>query len=106
MSGRASRKMSAEVIARLRQKLGGSSYGRRRGITCPTCGLSYDAFRTGASFAQTRRDIIAIGVDPKTGKRKHGRRNTVLGMMHAMKQQLWSLHVEDCERSAPWEAAS
>lgn len=73
-----------------------SAYGENHGLNCDGCGLRYDDFRTGMSFRQVRRDIIAIGTDGKTGKTKYGRRRGVLGFWHELKQQLWEQHVGMC----------
>jgi hypothetical protein len=77
-----------------------SAYGTNRNMTCPACGLAYDDMRTGLSFKQARRDIIAIGVDRKTGKTKYGRRHGVLGYMHELKMILWDQHVGICTDAA------
>lgn len=73
-----------------------STFGADRKMVCPACGLEYDDMRTGQTFLTARRDIIAIGVDAKTGKVKHGRRNGTLGFMHGQKMALWRAHVDEC----------
>lgn len=75
-----------------------STYGEDRKIACPVCGMRYDAYRIGSSFAALRREIIAIDVDARTGKKKYGRRNGVLGLAHQRKWMAWTNHVEECER--------
>lgn len=82
----------------------GSTYGKTRNLTCPGCGMPYDfdardqphGFTVGASFLQARRDIIAIGVDRRTGRTKYGRRNGTLGLMHEWKMLAWRAHVDEC----------
>lgn len=94
------RVMTPERKAYLREHHpGGSTYGRDRGLVCPVCGQCYDAFRTGLTFDQVRRDIIAIGWCRKRNRVKNGRRSGVLGYMHEMKQRMWADHVAAC-RSA------
>jgi hypothetical protein len=73
-----------------------SAYGKNRGMRCDGCGLCYDDFRTGMTFEQVRRDIIAIKVDRKTGKTKYGRRHGTLGYWHELKMLLWDQHVGEC----------
>lgn len=73
-----------------------SAYGANRNIVCPGCKLGYDSFRTGMSFTEVRRSIIAIGTDRKTGKTKYGRRSGVLGLWHEWKKMMWEQHVGDC----------
>ena len=73
-----------------------SAYGRNHGLVCEGCGLAYDKFRTGMTFTQVRRDIIAIGVNPRTGQTFYGRRHNVLGMWHQTKMMFWDQHVGEC----------
>jgi hypothetical protein len=73
-----------------------STFGAARGMVCVACGLRYDDLRAGVTFVSARRDIIAIGVDAKTGRTKYGRRNGTLGFMHQRKMALWRAHVDEC----------
>jgi hypothetical protein len=61
------------------------------------CGLKYDDMRLGMTFATARREIIAIGVDRKTGRTKYGRRGGVLGFLFELKQSMWKSHVAACD---------
>ncbi len=69
-------------------------------MVCPGCGIKYDLFRTGMTWKQVRRDIIAIGTDRKTGRTKYGRRNGVLGYFHELKLMLWDGHCGECSDAA------
>jgi hypothetical protein len=80
-----------------------SAFGSSRGLRCPGCGLGYDDFRCGWQFKTSRREIIAIKVDRKTGKTKYGRRSGTLGWMHEQKMLYWDQHVGEC--SDAFEAA-
>lgn len=81
-----------------------SSYGATRNMTCPGCGMPYDyharmqphGFTVGASFKTSRREIIALKEDRKTGKTKYGRRHGTLGYMHQLKKLAWRAHVDEC----------
>lgn len=73
-----------------------SAYGKNRNMVCPGCRLAYDTFTTGMTWKQVRNDIIAIGIDRKTGKTKYGRRHGVLGYWHELKMMLWDQHVGEC----------
>lgn len=68
-------------------------------MRCPSCGLQYDAFRTGLTF----RDVFALlwsgSDDPKTWRYK--RRHTVLGLWHQIKLEMWNEHKRECA----WEEA-
>lgn len=63
-------------------------------MTCHTCGMSYQEFRTGLTFA-TVRQMMFVGPDPSTWR--HKRRHSVLGFWHELKQQLWLSHMNDEE---------
>lgn len=70
--------------------------------TCPTCGLIYDAFRTGETFASVKADMFVTSDDPTDWK--HKRRNTVLGRWHQLKQSMWSYHLDTCQPCPELEA--
>ncbi len=95
--------MSARSLAFFAARKAGK-YGRGVAIKCEGCGINYESFRAGTSFFQARRDIIAIDVDRRTGKKKYGRRNGVLGFMRELKQLAWKAHIEGC-RGATEETA-
>lgn len=60
---------------------------------CP-CGCTYDAFRTGLSFAVVRSLMRVSDDDPRRWRQK--RRSGVLGFWHELKVQLWYSHLGDC----------
>lgn len=100
------------VFARLaafnERKRNGEVLDRRRGvdIVCPTCGITYAAFRSGFSFTDARRDFITDDPNRKTGApRRHGRRHGVLGKMREWKQLAWNAHVDQCASVAAEGAA-
>lgn len=63
--------------------------------TCEACGMTYDKFRTGENY-QSIVDTLWVGSeDPSDWNYK--RRGTVLGRWHALKQELWRDHLEQCE---------
>jgi len=64
--------------------------------TCDACGMGYGAFRSGFSFLDARRDFITDEPNRKTGKRRHGRRHGVLGLMRQWKQLAWNAHIAAC----------
>lgn len=79
------------------RKHGGKDRDRRRGldVECPCgCGATYAGFRAGVSFAEARRDFI-VRPEDKHGKRRHGRRGQVLGMMHGAKKLAWNAMVAE-----------
>lgn len=64
---------------------------------CPHCGLLYKRFTTGFSYRDVYVMLMDYSTDPKEWKYK--RRNTVLGAMFQLKQDLWKKHVgEECPR--------
>lgn len=70
--------------------------------SCPACALTYDAFRTGETFASMRQ---AMFVDaPDSSQWRYKRRNSVLGFWHQWKVALFRLHVTMCEHYARLEA--
>jgi hypothetical protein len=70
--------------------------------TCPNCGLTYDRFRTGETFASVRAELYVTSNDPADWK--HKRRNTVLGRWHQMKQSMWQYHLDTCRNWPELEA--
>lgn len=76
-----------------RRKEEGADNDRRRGaaIKCPCgCGASYAGFRSGFRFVDARRDFITDEPNVKTGRRRHGRRNGVLGKLRELKLLAWN----------------
>lgn len=117
LAGRVQRRCSkecADVVAFARlaafneRKKRGEVLDKRRGvdIVCPTCGITYAAFRSGFSFTDARRDFITDDPNRKTGApRRHGRRHGVLGKMREWKQLAWNMHVDQCASVATEGAA-
>lgn len=63
------------------------------------CGLRYEDFRTGYKYADVYSMLWSGSEDPQTWKYK--RRNTVLGLWHMLKEQMWEHHLEMCEYYMP-----
>lgn len=64
---------------------------------CPHCGIKYRRFTIGFSYRDVYVMLMDYSTDPKDWRYK--RRNTVLGHMYQLKQQLWKKHVEEeCEK--------
>lgn len=81
-----------------RRKFEGADRDRRRGVDIKcVCGATYSGFRAGFSFLDARRDFITDDLNRRTGRRRHGRRNGVLGKMREWKQLAWKAHVGECE---------
>jgi hypothetical protein len=66
--------------------------------TCPECGLSYDNFRTGETFASVKESMHVASDDTTTWR--YRTRRMVLGCWHAMKLSLFRSHVAECEHYA------
>lgn len=71
--------------------------------SCPACELTYDAFRTGETFASMRRAMFVETSD--TNAWRYKRRHGVLGFWHQWKVTMFRSHVEECEYYARLEAA-
>jgi hypothetical protein len=61
---------------------------------CFGCGISYGDFRTGLTYREVWLMLADNSTDPSDWKYK--RRGTILGNWHAIKQQLWERHKEEC----------
>jgi hypothetical protein len=62
---------------------------------CPCCGLDYDRFRTGLSFAEIVGMLWVDSPDPRDWRYK--RRNTVLGFWRQLKLEMWAEHLASCQ---------
>jgi hypothetical protein len=64
-------------------------------MCCPNCGIAYNDFRTGFTFA----DIVAMLWRPEHDPSQwvHKRRNTILGKWHQIKLELWEHHLNNCK---------
>jgi hypothetical protein len=60
-------------------------------MTCQACGIRYQDFRTGLSFAEVRA-MMFVGSDDSSCWR-HKRRRSVLGFWHELKRQQWLYHL-------------
>jgi hypothetical protein len=63
------------------------------------CGLHYKDFRTGYKYRDIYEMLWSGSDDSKHWKYK--RRNTVLGLWHMIKMQMWESHVKECEYLMP-----
>jgi len=63
---------------------------------CPHCGLDYDHFRTGLTFAEVYQLIYT---------RAHKRRHGVLGYWHELKLKQFAEHVAECSYYASQASA-
>lgn len=66
--------------------------------TCPYCGMEYDDFRTGETFATIKESMYVSSEDPTRWKYK--RRHGVLGRWHDLKQELWRSHIDFHEQGS------
>jgi hypothetical protein len=60
---------------------------------CEPCGLTYDAMRTGLTFAAVKQ-MMYSGPDPSTWRSKS--RRAVLGFWHQIKIGYWEMHLGQC----------
>lgn len=65
--------------------------------TCPHCGVTYKAFRTGLTY----RDVYHQMWD-----HSQKRRNTILGSWHQLKLELWGQHIDSGCESDPRNVAA
>lgn len=70
---------------------------------CPACGRSYDAFRTGETFASVKSSMWTASTNPEDWC--YRTRRMVLGCWHEMKVKMFRSHVGECEHYARLEAA-
>lgn len=63
-------------------------------LRCDCCGLTYQAMRTGDTFASIREEMRSGDPDPATWR--YRRRGGVLGFWHAKKLRWWRYHVDQC----------
>lgn len=67
------------------------------------CGLTYDAFRTGLTFADVKLEMFVTSDDPSTWR--YRTRRMVLGCWRATKLQMFASHCAECEHYARGGAA-
>ena len=63
---------------------------------CPICGLKYEGFRTGYTYADIFAMFWSYDEDQETWHPK--RRRTILGRWHEIKLKLWAEHIENCKQ--------
>jgi hypothetical protein len=66
---------------------------------CGACGICYEDFKTGFTYADVYAMLWSGSEDPSTWKYK--RRRTVLGLWHSLKSQMWEAHLAACEYVQP-----
>lgn len=62
---------------------------------CLRCGVTYDQFRSGFTFAQVRAMMVTGSADPKDWRQK--RRRSVLGFWRELKISMWYSTHGGCE---------
>jgi len=67
---------------------------KHKDIQCPCCGIQYDDFRTGLTFADVRGMLWVESENSEDWKYK--RRHTVLGLWHSIKLAQWDTHIDEC----------
>ena len=67
-------------------------------IECEFCGMLYGDLKTGLTYKEVRNMLWVNSDDYKDWKYK--RRNTVLGLWHSIKIELWREHVDGCSVAA------
>lgn len=65
---------------------------------CPYCGIDYDDFKTGHSFADVK-GLMWVGTDDPA-RWRYKRRHTVLGSWRELKQKMFLEHIEFHELEA------
>lgn len=87
--------MSSLPVAAL-GRVGAATAVRRRGPSRCSCGVVYDDFRTGQTFASVRR-LMRDDPHPVHGGWRSKRRRGVLGYWHQLKQRMFELAHGYCE---------
>jgi len=62
---------------------------------CPVCGLAYDNFRTGMTFADVKEEMYVASENSEDWVYK--RRRCVLRRWHKIKLAMWEYHKDECE---------
>ena len=71
---------------------------------CPHCGLVYKRVRTGFSYQDVYK-MLWVG-NPDSSTWRYKRRNTILGVWHAIKQSIWKEQLLQCEHYAMQQEAT
>lgn len=69
--------------------------------TCPHCGQTYRALRTGLTFEQVTQSMRVASDDPRDWR--YRRRNGVLGRWREIKLNMWGEHLSLCAALASLE---
>lgn len=64
-------------------------------LVCPVCGITYEQFRTGLTFADVKADMFVGSEDPCDWVYK--RRRCVLRRWKAIKLAMWKYHLDTCK---------
>ena len=67
-------------------------------MECEHCGMTYEKFRTGATFGEVAQMLWVDNPDPSTWRQKT--RHTVLGFWRELKLRMWDEHKALCEEAA------
>lgn len=65
-------------------------------IVCPVCGMDYDDFRTGMTFADVKAEMYVASDNPEDWVYK--RRGCVLRRWRKIKRAMFDYHVEECKQ--------
>lgn len=63
-------------------------------MKCPVCGLDYDDFHTGMTFAEVQAEMFVDSDDPADWVYK--RRGSVLRRWRKIKEVMWDYHQRSC----------
>lgn len=66
-------------------------------MKCPHCGVGYRDFRTGLTYQEVYTMLWSSSEDSSNWRYK--RRNTVLGLWHQIKVEMWEEHLHLCEKN-------
>lgn len=63
---------------------------------CPVCGIVYDDFRTGMTFADVKAEMYVASENPEDWVYK--RRRCVLRRWRRIKRAMFDYHIEECKQ--------
>ncbi len=63
-------------------------------MMCDKCGLTYDRFRTGLTYADIQDQFWRPEEEPSKWVNKS--RHTYLGRWHEIKLKMWEQHIAEC----------
>lgn len=64
---------------------------------CPVCGMVYNDFRTGMTFADVKADMYVVSENSDDWVYK--RRGCVLRRWRKIKKIMWEYHISECKPS-------